>query len=34
MDKISQAVLVVVNGILVKNGKAELSPADLAVKEY
>lgn len=30
MDKIAQAVLVVVNGILVKNGKAALSPADLA----
>lgn len=29
MDKIAQAVLVVVNGILVKNNKAELCPADL-----
>lgn len=32
MDKISQVVLVVVNGILVKNNKAELSPADLAAR--
>ena len=32
MDKIAQAVLMVVNGILVKNNKTELSPADLAAK--
>ena len=32
MDKIAQTVLVVVNGILVKNKKAELSPAELAEK--
>lgn len=32
MDKITQAVLVVVNGILVKNSKERLSPADLAAR--
>lgn len=32
MDKIEQTVLVAVNGILLKNGKANLSPADLATR--
>lgn len=32
MDKIAQTVLVVVNGILVKNKKVELSPGELGEK--